>query len=42
VNHPLKPGTYTVTLENPNFNITKTFRVKIKSGEITTLVKTLM
>jgi hypothetical protein len=42
VNHPLKPGTYTVTVENPNFNITKTFRVKIKSGEITTLVKTLM
>jgi hypothetical protein len=42
VNHPLKPGTYTVTVENPNFNITKTFRVRIRSGEITTLVKTLM
>ena len=42
VNHPLKPGTYTVTVENPNFNIKKTYRVKIKSGEITTLVKSLM
>ncbi|MDD5308119.1 MAG: serine/threonine protein kinase [Deltaproteobacteria bacterium] len=42
VNHPLKPGTYTVTCENPTYSIQKTFRVQIKSGETTTLVKTLI
>lgn len=42
VNHSMKPGTYTVTLENPQFNIKRTFRVKIKSGQTTTLVKKLI
>ena len=42
VNHSLNPGTYRVTLENPQFNIKRTFRVKIKSGQTTTLVKKLI
>ena len=28
VNHKLKPGNYRITLENPTYNINKTFRVK--------------
>lgn len=42
VNYSLKPGTYTVTVENPTYNIKKTYRVKIKPGATTTLVKTLI
>jgi serine/threonine-protein kinase len=42
VNYSLKPGTYTVTVENPTYNIRKTYRVKIKPGATTTLVKTLI
>jgi len=42
VNHSLKPGTYTVKVENPSFKIKRTFRVKIRSGKTTTLVKKLM
>jgi len=42
VNHKLKAGTYTVTVENPSYNIKKTFRVPIKAGKTTTLVKTLI
>ncbi len=42
VNHSLKPGTYTVKLENPKYNIERTFRVKIRPGATTTLVKTLI
>jgi hypothetical protein len=42
VNHSMKPGTYTVTLENPQFNIKRTFRVKINSNKTTTLVKKLI
>lgn len=42
VNHALSPGTYTVTVENPEFSIKKNFKVKIQSGRTTTLVKTLI
>jgi hypothetical protein len=42
VNYSLKPGTYTVTVENPTYSIKKTYRVKIKPGATTTLVKTLI
>jgi len=42
VNHSLSPGTYTVTVENPEFNIKKNYKVKIQSGKTTTLVKTLI
>ncbi|MCP4606619.1 MAG: protein kinase [Proteobacteria bacterium] len=42
VNHPLKAGTYRVTLENPTFKIKKNYQVKIKPGKTTTLVKTLI
>lgn len=42
VNHSLKPGSYTVTVENPQFNIKKNFRVKIRSGKTTTLVRNLL
>jgi hypothetical protein len=31
-----------VTLQNPQYNIKKTYRVKIKPGATTTLVKTLL
>jgi len=42
VNYSLKPGSYTVTVENPQFNIRKNFRVKIRSGRTTTLVRNLL
>jgi serine/threonine protein kinase len=42
VNHALRPGSYTVTVENPNFNIKRNYRVKIRPGKTTTLVKSLM
>jgi len=42
VNHPLKPGKYTVTLDNPGFNIRRSFRVTITSGKTTVLVKQLI
>ena len=42
VNHSLRPGSYTVTVENPQFNIRKNFRVKIRSGKTTTLVRNLL
>ncbi len=42
VNYSLSPGTYTVTVENPDFNIKKNFKVRIQSGKTTTLVKTLI
>jgi serine/threonine-protein kinase len=42
VNHSLKPGSYTVTVENPDFQIKRNFRVKINSGKTTTLVKNLL
>jgi hypothetical protein len=42
VNYPLKPGSYTVTVENPSFNIRRSFRVRITSGQTTTLVKQLI
>jgi eukaryotic-like serine/threonine-protein kinase len=42
VNHALKPGSYTVTVENPDFQLRKNFRVKITSGRTTTLVKNLL
>jgi hypothetical protein len=41
-NHKLKPGKYTVVLENPTFNIKKTFRVTITSGQETKLTKNLI
>jgi hypothetical protein len=42
VNYSLSPGTYTVTVENTDFNIKKNYKVKIQSGKTTTLVKTLV
>lgn len=42
VNHPLSPGTYTVTVESTDFNVKRNFKVKIQSGKTTTLVKTLV
>jgi eukaryotic-like serine/threonine-protein kinase len=42
VNHALRAGTHTVKVENPTYNITRTFRVKIRPGQTTTLVKTLI
>ena len=42
VNYSLKPGTYSVTVVNPTYGIKKTYRVKIKPGATTTLVKTLI
>ena len=42
VNHSLKAGTYTVTVENPDFQIRRNFRVRINSGRTTTLVKNLL
>jgi serine/threonine-protein kinase len=42
VNYKLKPGSYKVTLENPNYNIKKSYSAKIRSGKTTTLVKTLI
>ncbi len=42
VNYSLKPGSYTVTIENPEFQIRRNFRVRINSGRTTTLVKNLL
>ncbi len=42
VNHSLRPGKYTVTVENPQFNIRRNFRVTIRSGKTTTLVRNLL
>jgi hypothetical protein len=42
VNYKLKPGSYQVTLENPTYNIKKSYSVKIRAGKTTTLVKTLI
>ncbi|MDJ0765185.1 MAG: serine/threonine-protein kinase [Myxococcota bacterium] len=42
VNHPLKPGSYQVSVENPSYSIKKSYRVTIRPGKATTLVKTLI
>ncbi len=42
VNYRLKVGNHTVVLENPSYNIRRTFRVKIKPGKAMTLVRTLI
>jgi serine/threonine protein kinase len=42
VNHPLKPGTYQITVENPSYNVKKDFKVTIKAGKPTTVVHTLI
>ena len=42
VNHKLKPGTHDVMVENPQFKIKRSFKVKIVSGKKTTLVKKLI
>ncbi|MCP4676880.1 MAG: protein kinase [Deltaproteobacteria bacterium] len=42
VNHKLKPGSYRVTVENSTYNIKRNYRVTIKPGKTTTLVKTLI
>jgi len=40
-NHPLEPGVYTVTLKNAEQGINKTYKVQVKAGATTTLVKNL-
>ena len=42
IHHKLKPGTHDVIVENPQFKIKRSFKVKIVSGKKTTLVKTLI
>ena len=42
VHYKLKPGTHDVMVENPQFKIKRRFKVKIVSGQNTTLVKNLI
>jgi serine/threonine-protein kinase len=41
MNIPLPPGTHTINLVNPEFGISKSLTVQIKSGETVTRVLTL-
>lgn len=42
VNHKLRAGTYNVTVENPTYNIKKSYSATVKPNKTTTLVKTLI
>ena len=42
VRHQLPAGSHTVVCENPDFNITKKYRVTIRAGQTTTLVRSLV
>ncbi len=42
VNYRLKPGTHDVMVNNPQFKIKRSFKVKIISGKTTTLAKKLI